>query len=71
VDGKEAEIVLVGDCMIGVPLTEGSHEIVMTYHNSAFSLGWKVSLLCFGIFLAVTLLVYKPWKMEHKGKYQK
>ena len=71
VDGEEAEIVLVGDCMIGVQLTEGSHEIVMTYHNSAFSLGWKVSLLCFAIFLAIALWVYKPWENERKGKYQK
>ena len=71
VDGEETEIVLVGDCMIGVPLKQGTHEIVLTYHNSAFSLGWKVSLICFILFLSIALWVYKPWKNKVKGKYQK
>ena len=62
VDGKEAEIVLVGDAMIGLELTEGDHEIVFTYHNAAFELGWKISLACLAIFAGIILVVYKPWK---------
>ncbi len=62
VDGKEAEIVLVGDAMIGLELTEGDHEIVFTYRNAAFELGWKISLACLAIFAGIILVVYKPWK---------
>ncbi|MCD7754965.1 MAG: YfhO family protein [Firmicutes bacterium] len=56
VDGEPAEIILVGDCMIALELTQGVHEIVFTYHNSAFSLGWKISLGCLMIFLAIVVI---------------
>ena len=49
VDGREAEVVLTGDVMVGVMLTEGTHEVTFTYHNEAFSLGWKISLACLAI----------------------
>lgn len=63
VDGKETEATLVGNCMIAVPLNPGTHRITFTYRNEAFSLGWKISLTCAGVFLALALLVYKPdWK---------
>ena len=73
VDGKPAEIKLVGECMIGVELTEGSHVIAYRYHNPAFSLGWKISLGCFAVFC---LLCYNVGRKEIKapgkrGKYQK
>lgn len=57
VDGKPAELVLVGDAMIGLDLTEGIHEIVFTYHNAAYSAGWKISFVCFAVFAA--LIVWK------------
>ena len=60
VDGSEAEIRLVGDCMISVDLTEGEHRIVFCYENKAFSLGWKISLLCGAVFLTFSYLAYKP-----------
>ena len=69
VDGEEAEIVLLGDCMIGVELSEGQHTVTFTYRNRAFELGAKVSLLSFLIFGCVTWLVYKPG--FKKGKYAK
>ena len=50
VDGAPADIVLVGDVMIGVELSEGEHTVEFVYKNAAFSLGWKVSLLSFAIF---------------------
>jgi len=56
VDGKHAETELVGDCMIGIPLTQGQHVVEYTYRNGAFALGWKISLLCTAIF---GLLAYK------------
>ena len=67
VDGREAEIKLVGDCMIGLELAEGEHTVSFTYENRAFSIGWKISLLCAAIFL---VLAFREPK--HKtGKYQK
>ena len=72
VDGEEAEIRLVGDCMIGVELTEGTHTVTYVYRNAAFSLGWKISLGAALILLALYILVYKPKLPRHtKGKFEK
>lgn len=45
VDGKSADVVTVGDAMIGVVLPEGTHEIVMKYHTSGFPIGVVCTLL--------------------------
>ena len=66
VDGKEADIVLVGDVMIGVQLTEGQHEIRFTYRNSAFTTGLLLSLGCFVIFAAIIYVVYFHKKVMEK-----
>ena len=77
VDGQEAEIRLVGECMVAVELTEGSHSLEFVYRNEAFSLGWKISLLCAAVFLALVQLIYRPdwrkWLGSHRqgGKYAK
>ena len=81
VDGEAAEIALVGECMIAVELTAGTHEITFTYHNAAFSLGWKISLGCAVVFGVLVWAVYKPdlrklapnksQKWAKKGKYEK
>lgn len=71
VDGQETEIELVGDAMIAVPLTEGSHSVVFLYRNAAFELGWKISLLCALIFGALVLVVYKPRLPLLHGKFSK
>ena len=71
VDGQEAEIKLVGDCMVALELTEGSHDLVFTYENRALALGWIVSLVCGLIFLAAVQTVYKPdWKRYLPGKHK-
>ena len=69
VDGKEVEIILVGDAMVAVPLTAGAHTVTFTYHNAAFSLGWKITLGCLLIFLVLSLIHYRPERK--KGKYEK
>ena len=77
VDGENVEIHLVGDCMLGVELTEGTHVITFVYENAAYSLGWKITLGCAVIFLALVQVVYRPdWKRllfkeQKKGKFQK
>lgn len=68
VDGEPAPIVLVGDAMVGVRLTEGYHEVEFAYENVAFDLGWKVSLVCVLIFGGICLWKYYPRKT--KGKYE-
>ncbi len=69
VDGEAAETVLVGDVMIGVPLTQGEHTISFTYNNKAFNLGWKISLGCALIFAGLIWLCYKPKRKV--GKYER
>jgi len=73
VDGKEAEIKLVGDCMVAVELTEGAHTITYKYRNDAFELGWKITLACAVIFALLILKFYKPrgHLVSRKGKYVK
>ena len=72
VDGEEVEIKLVGDVMVGLELTEGIHEIRFEYRNEAFSLGWKISLLCFAVFAGIILWKYYPaWKKHNKTPIQK
>ena len=73
VDGKAVQTQLVGDCMLALELTEGTHTIRLTYRNAAFSLGWKVSLACAAVFGALAWSICKPnvRKMRKSGKYQK
>ena len=70
VDGKPAELKLVGDCMGAVELTEGSHTVSFRYHNSALSLGWKISLVCVLVLLLIVLLKRRPYAHPSgSGKY--
>ena len=53
VDGKEAETLAIGNAMVGLLLSEGTHTVQFIYHNAAFSLGWKISLVSFLIFMGL------------------
>lgn len=69
VDGHPVDIVLIGDAMIGIPLSEGFHTVTFRYHNAAFSLGWKITLVCVLIFGFVSYAVYLPRRT--KGRFEK
>ena len=69
IDGKPAEIVLIGDVMVGLLIPEGTHTVTFTYHNSAFSLGWKISLVCVAIFGCLWWSIYQPKRKT--GKYER
>ncbi len=69
VDGRQADIVLIGDAMIGLLLSKGSHTVTFRYHNPAFSLGWKISLTCAVVFIGLYLSIYRL--RRKKGKYEK
>ena len=69
VDGKPAQIALVGDAMCGLLMSEGEHTVTFRYHNAAFSLGWKISLCCLLIFAGLYWSIYQP--QRKKGRYEK
>ncbi len=71
VDGKPAPILLVGDCMAALELTEGEHRVSFTYRNGAFSLGWKITLVCTALFLTLVWLTYGQNQNKKRGKYQR
>ncbi len=71
VDGEEVDLVLVGGAMVALDLTEGDHEIVFTYHNESFSLGWKVSTLCLLIFLGLICWNNRVWLEEQYKKLRR
>jgi len=73
VDGQEAQIKLVGDCMVAVEVTEGTHTIVYRYQNKAFSLGWMVSLGCLAVFALLVWKLYPPRNrlISRNGKYER
>lgn len=71
VDGKPAEIALIGDAMIGLLMSEGEHTVEFRYHNKAFALGWKVSFAFLIVFIGIYLFVYKPKFQRYQGKYVK
>ena len=68
VDGQEVEPVLVGDVMIALPMTEGSHTVEFVYRSSAFSLGWKISAICL-LLLGTTAPIY--YHKRKKGRFER
>ena len=71
VDGEEVEPVLVGDVMIAAELNQGSHKIVLDYHNPAFSLGWKITLLSAAVFALLVVCLYPVKRKKGKFEYSK
>jgi uncharacterized membrane protein YfhO len=69
VDGMPADIVLIGDAMVGLLLSEGEHTVTFRYHNSAFTLGSIVSFVCLAGFVTLYFCIYKP--KPRKGKYER
>lgn len=61
VDGKPAKTALVGDVMIGVYLTEGSHTVTFQYKNKAFTVGAIITAISSAAFVALWLIIYKPY----------
>ena len=70
VDGKETTPVLIGDVMIGIPLSEGTHKITFRYVNNAFTLGCIISVCALAAFTALCMIYYKPYR-KWPNVYQK
>ena len=56
VDGKEADVVLVGDAMMALNLTEGTHTVSFRYHNKAFTYGAIISAVSLTTFLCIVFI---------------
>ena len=69
VDGVPAQTQLVGNAMVAIPMTKGYHEVSFRYHNDAFALGWKISLLSAAAFAGLYFWIYPA--RNKKGKYAK
>lgn len=59
VDGKEVEPILIGDAMIGLTLSKGTHTVTFTYQNKSFTIGIVVSFVCLAIFATICIIHYK------------
>ncbi|MCD8019298.1 MAG: YfhO family protein, partial [Clostridiales bacterium] len=55
VDGESVEAEAIGDAFLSIPLSEGEHTITMHYVPNGFSVGWKLSLLCFIIYIGICI----------------
>ena len=69
VDGMPADIVLIGDAMVGLLLSQGDHIITFRYQNNSFTLGAFISTACLAAFLVLYFCIYKP--RPPKGKYER
>ena len=56
VDGKDAELTLIGNAMVGVMLTKGSHTVTFVYQNTAFYIGLAASVFCLAVFITIIVL---------------
>ena len=70
VDDQPTQTVLIGDAMVGLILPEGEHTVRFEYHNKSFSLGWKISAACLGVFLVLAAIDYRHLFKRRKGKYE-
>lgn len=68
VDGKPADIIRIGNSMVGLILRAGEHEIVFRYENNAFYIGLIVSAVSFVTLLCVCYVTYRQKKQEHQGE---
>ena len=69
VDGAPADIVLIGDAMIGLLLSEGEHTVTFLYRNQAYTIGSFVSFMCLAVFAVLYFCIYKP--RPRRGKYER
>lgn len=67
VDGKQAKTSRIGDAFLGVNVTSGKHKVTLKYTPPGFSVGWKISVLCAGVFLILCFVKYR-YKADRKKK---
>ena len=70
VDGQAAQVITIGDAMVGLILPEGEHTITFAYSNKAFLLGAVISAVCLVTFLCVSVYYYRNSFRSYKGKFK-
>lgn len=55
VDGESAKTEKIGDAFLAVALTPGEHQLSLTFTPTGFSVGWKISLCCFGVYILICI----------------
>ena len=70
VDGAPAQTVLIGNTMLGLILSEGQHTVSFQYQNTAFSIGWKISLGCLVILAGLVCWEYRHLFKRRVGKFE-
>ena len=66
VDGVRADIVLVGDAMIALELTEGVHTVEFRYENKSFTYGSWITLGSLALFGGIIAARY-VWKRKREN----
>ena len=56
VDGKQVQADCIGQALMGIPITPGSHEIVLTYMPDGMGAGAIVSMIC-GIWMVISCMM--------------
>ena len=64
VDDQEQEITLIGDCMIGLNLSQGAHTLRFVYQNRAVELGLLITGVSAGLCLLLVLICYRPRRKQ-------
>ena len=64
VDGKNVETYAVGRSLLGIDLTEGSHEIALDYTAPGLWEGTILSILCLALFF-LTLILENQRRLIH------
>ena len=59
-DGEKVEPVLVGDCMMALNVSEGTHTVRFVYRNNAFIFGSILSVLCAAALVALIVASRRP-----------
>ncbi|MCR4688627.1 MAG: YfhO family protein [Saccharofermentans sp.] len=64
VDGKEVPVLGIGDALMGIELSEGSHDIGFTYAPEHFKAGALITVTC----LTITVLIFVFFFIKDRKK---
>ncbi len=63
-DGQPATILRANGLFRAIRVSQGTHEIIMTYHSRGFEIGAAISLVSIGGVVAMLLLRKSPSKLR-------
>lgn len=69
VDGKETKAEAIGDAFLGVPVSEGEHEIILTYRSPGFAAGAVLTGAGFAVFLLFVIMEKRKKKIMKLRKF--